>query len=210
MIPAGYAFRRLRGVLWRVLNGRRYRELGRGAIVVKPIHVTPRFIRLGQDVVISVHARIEGVAAYEGVAFTPEIVFDEGASAQQNLHLTCAEKVYIGKETALAANVTITDIDHGYEDVERPVERQPLKVRPVRIGQHCKIYNNAVILPGTTIGDHCVVGANSVVSGRFPSFSVIVGSPARTVKRYDPETRSWVRVEKPAGSSREPAEAGRV
>ena len=40
-----------------------------------------------------------------------------------------------------------------------------------------------VILPGVTIGKHCVIGANSVVNAPVPDYSIAVGSPARVVKR---------------------------
>lgn len=184
---------------WRIFQGWRYRALGSRSIVVRPLHVTPGHIRLGDGVLIHAHGRIQGIDCYQGVAFDPEIVFDDGASAQQNLHLTCAERIYVGKNTALAANVTITDINHPYEDIHLPIEQQKIEVSPVEIGKDCKIYNNAVILPGTKIGDHCVVGANSVVSGQFRPFSVIVGSPARVVKQYDHDSGEW----RPVSSGRE-------
>jgi acetyltransferase-like isoleucine patch superfamily enzyme len=41
-----------------------------------------------------------------------------------------------------------------------------------------------VILPGADIGEHVVIGANSVVTGVIPSFSVAVGSPAKVIKRF--------------------------
>lgn len=185
---------RSRWCVWRLLYGWRYLEAGPGAMIVRPIKITPRCIRIKRKAFIYFHGRVQGIRAYQGTKYTPEIIFDEGASAQQNLHLTCARKVYIGKNTAIAANVTITDIIHQYEDVNRPVEWQPLQVFPVHIGKDCKIYNNVVILPGTVIGDHCVVGANAVVSGTFESFTVIVGVPARVVKKYDKESGTWVKV----------------
>jgi acetyltransferase-like isoleucine patch superfamily enzyme len=49
------------------------------------------------------------------------------------------------------------------------------------------------VLPGATIGRHVVVGANSVVVGELPDFSVAVGAPARVVSRHDGE-RGWVKV----------------
>jgi acetyltransferase-like isoleucine patch superfamily enzyme len=41
-----------------------------------------------------------------------------------------------------------------------------------------------VVLPGATIGRHVTIGANSVVTGTIPDFSVAVGNPARVIKRY--------------------------
>jgi acetyltransferase-like isoleucine patch superfamily enzyme len=112
------------------------------------------------------------------------------------MHLTCAKAISIGSNTAIAANVTITDINHSYVDISIPVEKQPWEISPVEIGEDCKIYNNAVILPGTKLGKHNVVGANSVVSGIFPDFCVIVGIPASIIKRYNFQSKKWQKTNK--------------
>ena len=51
------------------------------------------------------------------------------------------------------------------------------------------------IMPGVTIGRHCSIGANSVVVSDIPDHCVAVGSPARVVRRYDPVSGKWARVE---------------
>ena len=59
------------------------------------------------------------------------------------------------------------------------------------IGEYSKIYNIEVILQNTKLGKHTTVGANSVVSGIFPDYCVIVGAPAKIVKRYCFEQQKW-------------------
>jgi acetyltransferase-like isoleucine patch superfamily enzyme len=120
------------------------------------------------------------------------ILIGENVTIEQNLHLTCANRIVIGNNTAIAANVTITDIEHPYTDVNIPIERHDLVVKEVVIGEDSKIYNNAVILPGVHIGKHCVIGANSVVARDIPDFSVAVGAPSRVVKQYDRVLETWV------------------
>lgn len=150
---------------------------------------------MGDRIAIWNHARIEGISEYEGVKFSPAIIINDGVTIQQNLHLTCAKKVEIGKNTAIAANVTITDINHGYERIDMPPERQPIEVTDVSIGDDCKIYNNVVILPGSKLGKHNIVGANSIVRGTFPEYCVIAGTPAKIIKRYNPETSVWEKTD---------------
>ena len=59
----------------------------------------------------------------------------------------------------------------------------------VVIGNDVWIGQNAVILPGVHIGDGCIIGANSVVGSDIPPYSVVVGNPAKVVrKRFDDET----------------------
>jgi acetyltransferase-like isoleucine patch superfamily enzyme len=63
--------------------------------------------------------------------------------------------------------------------------------RPVTIGDGSWLGHGTVVLPGASIGRHVVVGANSVVTGVIPDFSVAVGSPARVIRRYV-DGEGWV------------------
>lgn len=164
--------------------------------IIKPIHITPKYIKMGEHVMIYYHGRIDGVSKYNNKKYTPLITFHDNVRIQQNLHLTCAESITIESNTAIAANVTITDIHHPYTDINIPIERQDLEVNPVKIGRDCKIYNNAVILPGTEIGNHVTIGANSVVKGYYPDNCVAVGNPAVIIKRYDPVAGHWRKTDK--------------
>ena len=51
----------------------------------------------------------------------------------------------------------------------------------IKIGNNVFIGNNCTILPKTTVGDNCIIGAGSTVRGQFPENSVIVGNPAKVV-----------------------------
>jgi len=169
---------------------------GKGNIIMPPFYISPKNIILYDNVLIFDYARIESVDMYEGVRFDPTIIFHDNVKINQCLYITCATKVEIGRYTSIGANVTITDINHPYEDINLPIEKQPITTDSVSIGDECKIYNNVVILPGTHIGKHCTVGANSVVKGVFPDYSVIVGAPARIVKRYSFEKQAWLKTDK--------------
>jgi acetyltransferase-like isoleucine patch superfamily enzyme len=63
----------------------------------------------------------------------------------------------------------------------------------VSIGDNSWIGHGTVILPGSEIGRHVVIGANSVVTGKIPDYCVAVGSPAKVIRQYIPET-GWVDV----------------
>ena len=69
------------------------------------------------------------------------------------------------------------------------MQTQPEKL--VTIGDGSWIGAGSVILPGARIGKHVAIGANSVVNGEIPDFSVAVGTPARVIKRYSEES-GWV------------------
>lgn len=54
------------------------------------------------------------------------------------------------------------------------------------IKEGASIGANATILPGLVLGNHCVVGAGSVVTKDIPPYSVVVGNPARILKEGTP------------------------
>ncbi len=184
----------LKRKVWWLTNVGKFKQLGKKSYFKRGIMISKGNIICGQRVYVWNNCRIEAITSYSGQLFTPVIILSDFVTIQQNLHLTCATKISIGKNTALAANVTITDIHHQYENIEIPIEYQKIETKAVDIGADCKIYNNVVILPGTTIGKHCSVGANSVVSGSYPDFCVIAGAPAKIVKHYDPQSQTWIKT----------------
>lgn len=186
---------------WLVRNGfdyikyrNKYVEYHMSDRITKPILITPPYIKMGENVHIRNNGRIEGVSKYNNKRFLPLIVLEDGVHIEQNCHITCAASIVIGKNTAIASNVTITDIHHPYDDVNIPIERQDIVIHEVSIGSDCKIYNNAVILPGVHIGKHVTVGANSVVTHDIPDFCVVAGAPAKILCKYNPSTRLWEKL----------------
>ncbi len=164
--------------------------------IVSTIRITPKYIKVGNNVLVWKNARIQAFPTYRGKQFSPMIILNDGVTIQQNCHITCAGKIEIGKNTAIVANVTITDIIHPYTAKDEHLNDQAIIVKPVSIGAYCSIFNNAVILPGVTIGKHCVIGANSVVTHDIPDFSVVMGTPAKILKQYNPVTQAWERKDK--------------
>ena len=64
----------------------------------------------------------------------------------------------------------------------------------VQIGEGSWLGENVCVM-GVSIGKHCVVGANSVVTKDFPDYCVIVGAPAKIIKRYCFEQQKWKKTD---------------
>jgi acetyltransferase-like isoleucine patch superfamily enzyme len=111
------------------------------------------------------------------------ITVNENCSIGQNFHCTAIGNLEIGRDTVITANVCITDIHHDYQEAGITMAKQKYIHRKTAIGNNCFIGFGATILAGSILGKNCVVGANSVVIGAFPEFSVIAGNPARIVKK---------------------------
>jgi len=90
--------------------------------------------------------------------------------------------VSIGAWCAIGYNVSIIAVTHDIHFPSGPESLRPLNEKAVRIGDGVWIGNNVVILPGCTVGNFAVIGANSVVNRDIPDFAVCVGMPARVVK----------------------------
>lgn len=155
---------------------------GSFSYIISPLYISHPFISLGSRTFISWDARIEAVPFYNKEIFKPRLTIGDNVSIEQRLHLTFASSLSIAHSTTILSDVVITDIDHQYSDPNVPAYAQSINVASVNIDHHCLICKGVVILPGTTLGNHCVVAANSVVRGYFPPFSLIAGSPARIVK----------------------------
>jgi len=97
--------------------------------------------------------------------------------------VNCYLDVEIGDDCLFADRVYVGDFDHRYDDPDRPIQQQGIVKSPVRIGPDCWIGEKATVLRGTTIGRGSVVGAATVVHGRVPERSVVVGNPGRVAKR---------------------------
>lgn len=173
-----------------------FKKCGTSVTIIKPILLTYRNICIGNHILIRNNARIEAVTKYLNDSFNPEVIISDNVTIEQNLHLTCAKRITIGENTSIAANVTLSDINHRYLDINITPDKQPIEVSEVVIGADCKIYNNAVILPGTVLGKHCVVGANSVVKGQiYQDYCILVGAPAKVIKRYSFKQNRWLKTD---------------
>jgi acetyltransferase-like isoleucine patch superfamily enzyme len=101
--------------------------------------------------------------------------------------------VKIGDNTIIGQHCLITGLDHNYQNIDVPIKDQGVSRRQTSIGKDCFIGANVSILPGVTIGDHCVVAAGSVVTKSVGDYYVVAGNPAKPVKKYDSELKSWVK-----------------
>lgn len=145
-------------------------------------------VTIGRYVRIFPNFRIE--THFDGV-----INIGDNVSIAQNVHITSGGVVNIGSGTVIAANSFITSIDHDYKVVGLDMAKQQYLINDTTIGKNCLIGMGVAIQAGTTLGDHVVVGANSVVRGYFPSYCVIAGSPAKIIRRYVPEDSVWKKTD---------------
>jgi virginiamycin A acetyltransferase len=70
----------------------------------------------------------------------------------------------------------------GWNEEAPPLEKMPLK-GDIVIGNDVWIGQNATLLPGVRVGDGAIIGLNSVVGSNVEPYTIVVGNPARLVKK---------------------------
>ncbi len=156
-----------------------------------------RNVDFGRGLTTGVHCR------FETFGKRGEIKLQFGKNVQLNdyVHITAMEHVTIGDNVLMASHVYISDCTHGFYNgdeqsspLQPPIERA-YNILSVDIGDNTWLGEHVCILPGVKLGKGCVVGANTVVTKSFPDYCMIVGSPARIVKRFSFEKGKWLRVD---------------
>jgi acetyltransferase-like isoleucine patch superfamily enzyme len=137
------------------------------------------------------------------------IVFPYGGSIQigdccymgEGTKLWSGEKIIIGNHVAIAHNVNIADFAHEADHLERaagikrilthghPKEKGSIPTAPIIIDDYVAIYPNAIISRGVRIGEGAVISAGSVVLTDVPPFTLMMGNPARPMKKLIPDER---------------------
>lgn len=176
----------LRGLMYKPFFG----KFGMPSYIGKPV-----FIGNFKRIFIGKRVRIFPGARMEVMGNDASIVFEDNISIGQNLHIISASQLIIGKNTTIAENVFITNVEHNYQEIDVHIMEQNNIIAETKIGKNCFIGYGAVIQAGTIFGKQCIVGANAVVRGHFPPYCVIVGVPARIVKRYDEANMEWRKTE---------------
>ena len=87
----------------------------------------------------------------------------------------------IGRNCLIAEMVAIRDVDHAWDDPERPVATQGFRVAPTTIGDGAWIGAKSSILRGVRVGAGAIVGAGSVVTRDVPDGCIVAGVPARPI-----------------------------
>ena len=168
-----------------------FRKVGLPTYIGKPLYVS-NFRQL----VIGKRCRIFPNLRAETVGKNARIAIGNNVSIGQGLHVVSGGGVLkIGSNVTISGNVLITNCNHNYQQIDIHILDQALEVKHTEIGDGCFIGYGAVLQAGTVLGKQCIVGANSVVKGVFPDYSVIVGAPAYIVKRYDSESGEWRKVD---------------
>lgn len=159
-----------------------------------PVTVRGRkYIHWGKNLTTGYGCRVE----VNGIHQEKVLVFGENVNMGDYVSIRCAEKISIGNRVLMGSKVLIIDNAHGiyhgdYQDSPdtAPDERE-LHSAPVKIEDNVWIGEGAVIQMGVTIGKGSIIAANSVVTKDVSAMVIVGGVPAKIIKKWDLQERSW-------------------
>lgn len=176
--------------------GKMFGAFGAGSIICFPPNTifNERFIHIGAGTMIGPQVTLSaGMVPGQACLSDPVVRIGDRCLIGKGSGIVGHFGIDIGNDVWTGHHVYITDQNHGYEDITRPISQQSQPERPVTIGDGSWLGYGTVVLPGSHIGKHVTIGANSVVTGEIPDYSVAVGSPAKVIRRYI-DGEGWVRV----------------
>lgn len=145
-----------------------------------------KYITVGEYFGCDQRLRIEAFDTFLGDKFTPQIEIGNNVSIQKDCHIGAINRVIIGNNVLLASKVYISDHSHGEITKSalllRPARRKLFSKGAVIIEDNVWLGEGVVVLPGVTIGENSIIGANAVVTKSIPKNSVVGGNPARIIR----------------------------
>lgn len=160
------------------------------AFIRYPMYLTGgKYMSVGKGFNCDQRLRLDAFDFFLGEKFAPQLTIGENVSIQKDCHIGAINKIVIGNNVLIASKVYISDHSHGKVSKEElefsPACRKLYSKGPIFIGNNVWIGEGVAILPNVSLGDNCIVGANSVVTKSFPENCVIGGNPARIIKLLD-------------------------
>jgi serine acetyltransferase len=180
-------------------RARRFGSFGEGSCLAFPLGAVfgQRWIHIGKDTLIGPSVSLSaGMVPGQKMVSDPVVSIGDRCMIGRGSHIVGHFSVEVGDDVHTGPYVYITDQNHGYENPDEVVHSQWPNDVPVVIGDGSWLGTGVVVLPGTRLGQNVVVGAGSIVRGKFPDHCVIAGVPAKVVRRYTPEA-GWMSTANP-------------
>jgi maltose O-acetyltransferase len=129
------------------------------------------------------------VKIHAGVSFGCGVNVQIGDYSSLNGRCWIANDTIIGVDVMMGPEIVVLSGSHNFKRVDIPMREQGAPPRrPVVIGDDVWIGTRSIILPGTKIGSHSIIGAGSVVTKDVEEWAVVAGNPARKIRsRLDGE-----------------------
>ncbi|MFA6402605.1 MAG: acetyltransferase [Salinivirgaceae bacterium] len=172
----------------------------RARLIRRPFNIRGKqYIEIGNGFTTGVGIRLEAV--FHEIPESKTLIIGKNVQINDHVHIAALKRVIIGNNVLIASNVFITDHNHGVykgsiEDDNPNTLPKDRKIvsKDVVIEDNVWIGEFVSILPGVTIAKGSIIGTMSVVNNNIPPYSIAVGIPAKVIKRFNFDNRTWEKV----------------
>ncbi len=171
----------LRGRALEPYRRRRFWAFGPAAIVHKPAWIYGAHqMAIGANSLV-LHGTWLSVEQPAWELPTPVLRIGDRVGIRPYCMISASESIVLEDDVIVGAFSSVIDSDHTFSLGRPNVMHNPVETAPVRVGRGTWLAERVAVLRGADIGRCCIIGANSVVRGEIPDYSIAVGAPARVV-----------------------------
>lgn len=149
-------------------------KIGKNCFISPLAHI---FAEPGRDIIIGDNTFIAADCTLHGpltigseVAINHHCILDGGRAG-----------IILEDQVRIAAYSHLYAFDHGMA-LEQPIYQQPVRSLGIKVGRDVWLGAHVGIKDGITIGDHAIVGMQSMVTKNVASKEVVVGNPAQVIR----------------------------
>jgi acetyltransferase-like isoleucine patch superfamily enzyme len=163
------------------------------------VHPTVQIIGLS-DVVIGRQSCIGAFTwinvNHRGRATGPAIQIGSNSFIGRDNFFSSGREIIFGDYCLTAKGCNFICSSHKIDNPAKPyISTGTTDDESIRIGTNCFFGVNATVLGNVAIGYGSVIGANAFVTKDVPPFSIVLGNPARVVKRYSFSSCKWIDID---------------
>ena len=173
-----------------------FKKLGHKSVLSVPFLVEgAKYISIDKKVYVRSNAWMSALSQENNKSDDVKLSIGESTYIGRNAHIVALKNIRIGKNVLIGDNVYIADNYHVFDRIDLPYKDQGIGFKSeVVVGDGSWDGENVCII-SSKIGKQCIVGANSLVIDDVPDYTMVVGSPARIIKKFNHHSNIWQRVD---------------
>lgn len=173
-----------------------FKKLGHKSVLSVPFLVEgAKYISIDKKVYVRSNAWMSALSQENNKSDDVKLSIGESTYIGRNAHIVALKNIRIGKNVLIGDNVYIADNYHVFDRIDLPYKDQGIGFKSeVVVGDGSWVGENVCII-SSKIGKQCIVGANSLVIDDVPDYTMVVGSPARIIKKFNHHSNIWQRVD---------------
>ena len=189
-------YRKVINKIFRFIYSFSFKKLGHKSVLSVPFLVEgAKYISIDKKVYVRSNAWMSALSQENNKSDDVKLSIGESTYIGRNAHIVALKNIRNGKNVLIGDKVYIPDNYQVFDRIDLPYKDQGIGFKSeVVVGDGSWVGENVCII-SSKIGKQCIVGANSLVIDDVPDYTMVVGSPARIIKKFNHHSNIWLRVD---------------